>query len=193
MTCIEEPFVKNLDTQIFSWMAAGYTPDPALLPLAMTLAIWGAWLGGIALAWTTWKHPSQWLYLLIALLTAAFSGMLAHGFAANWTSPRPYMLDLSPAYIPHANRGSLPSTHATVFFTLAAIMALRPVLRPAAGVMAAIGLATGWGRIYCGLHFPLDILAGALLAAGVTLAFHGFGRTAAMVVGPRLAGLYRRE
>ena len=158
----------------------------------MSLALWGSWLGAMALAWAAWKNPAQRLYLVAALAVAAFSGMLAHGIAANGTFSRPFMLGLSPAYIPHGNRGSLPSTHATVLFTLAAIMSLRPALRHAAIVMALIGLATGWGRIYCGIHFPLDILAGAILAIGVTLAFYGFSRTAAMVVGPRIAGRYRR-
>jgi membrane-associated phospholipid phosphatase len=185
--------VKNLDALIFSWIAAGYTPDPGILPLAMSAALWGSWLAAMALAWAAWKHPTQRLYLVAALSAAAFSGMLAHGIAANWTFPRPFMLGLSPAYIPHGSRGSLPSTHATVLFTLAAIMSLRPILRSAAIGMALIALATAWGRIYCGIHFPLDILAGAILAAGVTLAFYACSRTAAMVVGPRIAGLYRRE
>lgn len=58
---------------------------------------------------------------------------------------------------PHGT--SFPSSHATV--TAAVILALLPFLSRWASVLAiAYAVALGWSRIYLGVHYPLDVLAG---------------------------------
>ena len=63
--------------------------------------------------------------------------------------------------------GSFPSGHATVAFACATALALAvPRLAlPLFGLAASIA----WSRVYVGVHYPLDVLAGAVL--GVVLAF----------------------
>jgi undecaprenyl-diphosphatase len=163
--------MRNWDTSWFVWMAAGYQPNPTILAWASAAAVWGAWAGALLLCVAAWKYPSQRLYLLAAVVVGAFAGMLAHGLAASFNVPRPFMAGLSPAYIPHGGRGSFPSTHASVIFAIAVVLFLRPSLRYLAVILAMIGLVIGWGRVYTGIHFPLDILGGALLALAVGFAF----------------------
>jgi undecaprenyl-diphosphatase len=45
--------------------------------------------------------------------------------------------------------------------------------------MAALALGTGWARVHCGAHFPLDVLAG--LALGL-LSGLGFGLALGLVL-----------
>jgi len=100
--------------------------------------------------------------------------------------PRPYqvMADAVLRQAP-AHGTSFPSSHTAV--TLAVAIALVPFLaRPLAAVGIGYAVLVGWSRVYLGVHYPLDILAGAgigmavggvvLLALGMLL--RGAGRAA---------------
>jgi hypothetical protein len=77
------------------------------------------------------------------------------------------MTGLSPSHISHGERGGLPSTHAAVMFAVAFILLLHPALRMVGVGVAMLAAATAWSRIYLGIHFPLDIVAGAALGAAI--------------------------
>ena len=56
---------------------------------------------------------------------------------------------------------SFPSDHASMAFALAfSVVFLRPVLGSALLVLAGF---VAWGRVFVGVHYPLDVLAGALV------------------------------
>ncbi len=61
---------------------------------------------------------------------------------------------------------SFPSAHATFSFMMATLLANR---FPRYRVIFFIGAAfIGWTRIYLGLHYPTDVIAGGLLGYGIT-------------------------
>ena len=70
--------------------------------------------------------------------------------------------------------GSLPSGHATVAFACATALAL-PVPRLAVPLYVLAALIA-FSRVYTGVHYPLDILAGAALGLVVGLAVAQGGR-----------------
>ena len=98
--------------------------------------------------------------------------VLAHVAKAIADRPRPYevMADAVLRQQP-AHGTSFPSSHTAI--TLAVVIALAPFLaRPLAAAGIAYAVLVGWSRVYLGVHYPLDILAGAgigMAAGGATL------------------------
>lgn len=155
------------DTALFLLMTAGPSPAPWLLPVASALAEGGAWLCAALMGWAAWRQPRERSYLLAALAMAGLTSFLAHALADRIGLPRPFVLGLAPAYIAHGPSAAMPSTHASVMFFIALALAARPGLRRWAPAAALLALATGWARVYAGVHFPSDIAGGLVLALGV--------------------------
>jgi len=171
--------MNALNLTLFQWLAAGSQPTPWVLSVASALALWGSWLSAGVVAVALWRHRADRPYLCIVAALAGLASMASHAISLSLNMPRPFVLGVAPSYIEHASRGSLPSTHATVMFLVALAFLLRPSLRRLGAPLLALATLTGWARVYVGVHFPLDIAAGLLLAcaiAGVLAAAQWFVR-----------------
>ena len=71
--------------------------------------------------------------------------------------------------VPHLTSPSFPSGHAATSFACAATLA---AFVPRSGQIVLYVLAAGvaYSRVYVGVHYPLDVLAGAVLGIGVATA-----------------------
>lgn len=156
--------MEELNLQWFAWIAGGFAPTAWVLELARWLGSDGVLIAAAMLLWLGWRRPADRLYLFGSMLCSAAAVLLAHRLAIWVGHPRPFAMGLSPAYIDHAARGSLPSAHASALFTLGFCLLWLRQLRLGGAVVVAAALAVSWGRVYCGLHFPLDIAAGAALS-----------------------------
>ncbi len=81
---------------------------------------------------------------------------------------RPYeaLTDVHTNHLDSADPYSFPSGHATGAFALATLLTLRyPKPEVYIPAFAWAGLV-GYGRMYFGLHYPSDVLAGALIGVG---------------------------
>ncbi|QGW83731.1 phosphatase PAP2 family protein [Variovorax paradoxus] len=147
----------------FLWMQAGHAAHPLVLPVSLWLAEGTAWIAAASIGWAFWRRQGQRRYLVGCLAVGVFASIVAHQIAGQLALPRPFMVGLSINHLQHGARGSLPSTHASVMFAIAATFLYRPGLsREGVGILA-LAVVTGWARVSAGAHFPADVLAGLLL------------------------------
>ncbi len=175
------------DLALFAWMSAGSSPNPWLLAFMSKLAQNGPLLCVAILAVIAWRKPSLRIYLLATLAACGVASLLAQALATAIDLPRPFMLGLSPDYIAHGARGAMPSAHATVMFTMAFALLFRRGLRSWGLAAAAVAAGTGFARVFVGVHFPFDIVAGLLLGALIAGALQlavALGRRAWTRLGP---------
>mgnify|MGYP003584438517 CR=1 FL=1 len=179
--------MQSVNHALFQWIGAGHAPHAPLLCSARLVGEGSscfclALLGGVA-----WRRPAQRAYAMATLVAAAVAAVAAHALADALNMPRPFASGMSPSYIEHGARGSLPSTHASVMFTVALVMALRPALRNFGWAVFAVALLTGWARVYVGVHFPLDIAAGLALALVIAALFQALAFVVRRFIVPLIA------
>ena len=77
----------------------------------------------------------------------------------------------------------MPSSHASNWF--AATMVLFLYFRKTLWFMLPMALAVSFSRLYNGVHYPSDVLAGALIGAGGALAVAIILESAWQIIGKR--------
>ena len=92
----------------------------------------------------------------IAILLTKLAGMYLY-------DPRPFAFEHFTPLIPHTPDNGFPSDH-TVFSFIFALGAYR-LNRNAGGWLALLGLLVGLARVHAGLHSPIDIIGGIIIAA----------------------------
>src|SRR3954454_19188097 len=108
--------------------------------------------------------------LIIASALAVAAAGLAVGAAALIAGvvarPRPFVADHHiHLFLAHAPDPGFPSDHATAAFAIAAVLMARLGRRAIPVLIAAAVLAAA--RVLVGIHYPSDVLAGAVLGTAV--------------------------
>ena len=114
----------------------------------------------------TWSRPWLWIRVGVTVLVAeTVSGALKLWVARD----RPPVSRAVPEpLLESPSTYSLPSGHATVAFACATVLALAvPRLRWAFYGLAAL---IAFSRVYVGVHYPFDVVAGAVLGVVIAIA-----------------------
>jgi undecaprenyl-diphosphatase len=113
-----------------------------------------------------WKRYDVFL---LTLLAVAIADLAAAELKGVFDVERPSSRYAEPRPLVHAPLdGSFPSGHAATSFAAATVLTFaRPRWAPAFFLLA---LAIGFSRIYVGVHYPLDVVGGAVLGILVATA-----------------------
>ena len=151
------------DKHLEHWIASHRVDaiDHVSLFLSRIGTLGGVWIVlGVALA-LLWRRPFLALPVVVAVLGADFA---ADVFKLFIYRHRPFEHQIGPSQRTH----SFPSGHtATSFAGAFMLSALAPRFRPVFYVLAVL---IGLSRLYNGVHYPTDVLAGAALGTLVALA-----------------------
>ena len=167
--------LADADKALFLWINAlvGYAPavDAAmtwvasdyLVPVSMGLTLVALWFIGQ-------DAPQRMRYqigMFTALTAMALSSLVVLISNALFFRPRPFDgLDDIALLFYRPTDSSFPSNSAAAAFAIAA--AVWCVNRRIGAVLFAAAAIYGFSRVYVGVHYPADILGGALIALIIT-------------------------
>lgn len=169
-------FIFSLDSQLFFFI--NHLPHPwwaVQIFLVFSFYPLIVWAGiGIVVLLYEQQQKHLWFFLYF-ILTLTVAGLITSAILKPlFQRPRPdisnpqqvVIVREKPALVAFANDYSFPSGHATIAFTGAYLLSKRK--RGNLLAFYTFALLTGFSRIYLGKHYPLDVLAGALV--GYTIA-----------------------
>jgi undecaprenyl-diphosphatase len=177
-------FNRSLVNPFFDWLMPVLSGSGGSKNILIALAI----VSGIALL-AFGNRRARLCMVLMILVMATNDGLVCNTIKHAVARPRPFVTlpqarlfgNIGKGYVPPeinadgvdmaANKGShnsMPSAHAANCF--AATMVLFLFYRRSLWVMLPLALAVSFSRLYNGVHYPSDVLAGALVGAGYAAA-----------------------
>jgi undecaprenyl-diphosphatase len=173
----------QLDHRLERWVVHHRTGwlDPLFRGLTYAATDGLLWLLLALVLAYVWRRPAVFFYVVVA---DAVADLTSYGLRAAIPRQRPPLVYPEPVPLVHVPAShSFPSGHAATSFACAAMLAsFRPRLAPPLFLLAA---AVAYSRVYVGVHYPLDVLAGAVLGVAVAVAVR--------VTIPRLPATVRRR
>lgn len=121
------------------------------------------------LAWLAWdflfrkERYLKTIKIISLSLGAAIFSRLIIVEIIRWLyfRPRPFVAEPVNQLLEHSASGSFPSGHAAFFFALSMVIYLHN--KKAGWAFFAASFLISLSRVFVGIHYPLDILAGALI------------------------------
>ena len=169
---------RSLANPFFDWLMPVLSGNGGVKGGFIALAV----AAGLALLCFGNRRARLFVALMV-LIVATNDGLLCNTIKHTVARPRPFVTlpdarvfgVVGKGYVPPdemaantGSRNSMPSSHAANWFaaTMVAFLFYRRSLR----FMLPMALAVSFSRIYNGVHYPSDVLAGAVLGAGYAAA-----------------------
>lgn len=165
----------NMNIHLFQLIHAGAGNHPLVDSVAIFFAEGGPYLLALLFVVLWFFVGNHKKTILVEATEAAIIGLIVNqliGFF--YFHPRPYMLGICTPLFPHRPETSFPSDHATLLFAATCYLLISRRWPVCAISLLAVTLLTAWGRVYCGIHFPFDMVGSlvvGLASAGVTSRF----------------------
>ncbi|WP_336287869.1 MULTISPECIES: undecaprenyl-diphosphatase [unclassified Bartonella] len=161
-------FLNQIDSALFKMLAGNYQSWSILVLIGIFCAKFLIYVipAHLCMLWFCGKIMERCvaLSICVSICMALFIGYL---ISLVYFHPRPFVVDLTFPLIKHCATASFPSNHA---LTIASYTACLYFYRyKTAFRFAVIFLCLiCWGRVFVGVHYPFDVVAGAILGGGVS-------------------------
>ena len=122
-----------------------------------------------------WQRLALWKLVGLTAITVWSADLIALGIKLGVGRPRPFETIAGPEPLIGATVGaSMPSGHAATSVAGAVILTL--LVRRAIPLLFLLATAIAFSRLYVGVHYLGDVLAGAALGTGVAFCVYGVSR-----------------
>ncbi len=158
------PEVVSADRQDFLFLNS--LQDSRTTGIFWTITVLGSlefgliWSGGMWLM----RRSDLAAYVLVALLLEV---VIITFMKETIMRPRPFETFTSIGWFYSQGGWSFPSGHAAGAFTLATVIGKK--VKRAFPLMAFLAMLVAFSRIYVGVHYPLDVVAGSLIGIMIGL------------------------
>ena len=139
------------------WMASDY-----LVPVSLGLTLLGLWFCGDI---RSDRYQKQ-LNVFMSLITMGLSSLVVHVSNMIYFRPRPLVNHDVNLLFYQPTDSSFPSNAMAVTFSIA--ISIWVINKKVGTILILLTSLYGLTRIYVGVHYPLDILMGALISIIVT-------------------------
>lgn len=156
---------NNLNTNIFNSINYFAGKDPLLDKFAVPSAQYMPFIFIILLAYL-WFFRKEYRKFILYSGYSVVAGLLANFLITLfYFHNRPFMDNLGTLLIKHTSDSSFPSDHTTFMLSIAFTLLYFNKTRKLGIILSILGIIGGISRIYCGVHYPFDILGSVIVAA----------------------------
>lgn len=144
----------------FDWLMPILSGNRLFVPLLLVLVVWAMVKGA---------RRIRVCIVMVAIAAGIGDGLVSNTIKKAVERPRPFMeLDNVQLRVGRGGSGSMPSSHAANWFAGAMVAFL--FYRKSWRFMVPMASAVAVSRVYNGVHYPSDVVAGAILGAGTAVA-----------------------
>lgn len=170
--------MQNFNRSLFFTINAAYPVDSVITRCALFAAQWLVYIVPLLLLsmWIIGARATR-RQAIEAGLAACIALLLAQGMSYFWYSPRPFAAGVGVQLLSHTPNGSFPSNHMTFISSIAIGLLMTRATRVIGVALAVCAILIAWGRVYVGVHWPLDMIGGLIFGAIGTYVAHGYGQS----------------
>ncbi|MEB3754802.1 undecaprenyl-diphosphatase [Acinetobacter sp. MD2(2019)] len=162
--------LETVNLALFSAINASATAKPFVVHLAIFIANDVLYIL-LALLLFLWCYGDLQLKerALKAVVLTGIALLLGYVISLIYPHSRPFVLHVGRTLIEHKATASFPSNHMLIFSTIA-LSYYFSARKCIGSILFALAAAVAWSRVYLGVHFPLDMLGGLIVAVLVNIA-----------------------
>ncbi|MDP3731894.1 MAG: phosphatase PAP2 family protein [Candidatus Omnitrophota bacterium] len=158
--------LQALDTKLFFFINRGLShPLLNIIIPIITVMGTGEFISLVGLALLFSRHRSRRWSALILFAGIIVTGLVVYFLKAWVVRPRPFAVLTEVNLLMKAGGFSFPSGHAALAFMAQTV--LSRVFKKWRITLFMLALCVGFARIYAGVHYPLDVLAGIIIGIGL--------------------------
>ncbi len=181
--CLFRLINQHLRNPVFDLVMPIFAGSSTFIPALLVFGVFLVWKGGV--------RGRLCLLFLVASIWMTDS-VVCHTLKEVVGRPRPFLaLENVHVLVGRGGSGSMPSSHAANWF--AATLVAFVFYRRSLPIMLGLASVVGFSRVYNGVHYPSDVLAGAALGGGTAVAVMWLTNAFWLLLGPRWFPIWWRR